>query len=509
MKRGKCRIWILVLSAVIILSETIIPTPAQTLDADIVVIGAGTAGLPAALTAAERGAKVIILEKSNATGGTGNRGMGLLAVESRMQNERQMALTKEQAFDIFMTYTHWRVDARLVQTYLFKSASTIDWLEKMGVQFVAPAAYFPGSYFTWHIVKNPEQAAPTGGAMAAALKILAEKARERGVQILLETPAKQILKEGSRITGVIGQDKSGKAVQVNAKAVIIAAGGFGDNPEMIKKYTHYEWGVDIFSIRIPGMTGDGIRMAWEAGAYQDLESMNMELITNIPTGASPALRQPRCIMVNLQGKRFYNEELLGNGTFAGNAIANQKNRVGFLIMDATIAKYYEENGADTVRAVGTPQWKIGNVEAAMTSAAGTGDKGLYVANSIDELSAMTGIDLAGLKQTITQYNEFCKNGEDHLFHKSHKYLMPVQQPKFFASKILCSAYGSLGGIKINEKTEVLTKDFEAIPGLYAAGVDANSLYGDSYVFYLPGNTMGFAVNSGRIAGENAAQYVGK
>jgi fumarate reductase flavoprotein subunit len=507
-KQGKFHIWILVLSAVFVFLETAAPALAQALDADIVVIGAGTAGLPAALTAAEKGAKVIILEKSNATGGTGNRGMGLLAVESRMQKEKQMALTKEQAFDIFMTYTHWRVDAQLVQAYLLKSASTIDWLEKMGVQFVAPSAYFPGSYFTWHIVKNPDQTAPSGGAMAAALKIVAEKAREKGVQILFETPAKRILKEGSRITGVVGQDKTGKTVQVNAKAVIIATGGFGDNPEMIKKYTPYEWGVDIFSTRIPGITGDGIRMAWEAGAYQDLESMNMELITSTSMGVSPALHQPRCIMVNFQGKRFYNEELLGNNTFAGNAIAKQKNRVGFLIIDAAVARYYEENGADTVRSVGAPQWKIGNVEAAMTGAVAKGNKGIFIADSIEELSSKTGIDLTGLKQTIAQYNESCNKGEDQLFYKSHKYLMPVRQPKLFASKILCGAYGSLGGIKINEKTEVLTKEFEPIPGLYAAGVDANALYGDSYVFFLPGNTMGFAVNSGRIAGESAAQYIG-
>ena len=109
-------------------------------------------------------------------------------------------------------------------------------------------------------------------------------------------------------------------------------------------------------------------------------------------------------------------------------------------------------------------------------------------------------------KTIDEYNHVCKTGKDELFHKNAKYLRPIKQSPFYACRLYPNAIGSLGGIKINYKTEVLNKEDDVIPGLYAAGLDANSIYGDSYAFVLPGNTMGFALNSGRIAGENAAKY---
>jgi len=487
------------------------PSESRTLDADIVVIGAGTAGLPAALEAAEGGARVIVFEKSNKTGGTGNMGMGPFAVETRLQREKQVGITKEEAFDIFMNYTHWRVNARLVKAYIDKSADTVHWLEAMGVEFIEPKAYFPQSKPTWHIVKNPEQKGYAGGgAMSTALKIVADKCKEKGVQFLFETPAKKLIKQGNRITGAIGEDKAGEKVQVNAKAVIIATGGFGNNTDMIRDYTPYEWGVDVFSMKLPGLDGDGIQMAWEAGAFKDIDSMNIELtFGGLTRGGSPAVRQPRAIMVNLHGKRFYNEELMGNTTFTGNAIAAQKKRTGFLIIDSDIAEYYEKNGADTVGSVGEPVWNMGQVDSDMKKAIERGNKGFFIADSLEDLAKQTGMNLAGLTETVGQYNSFCEKGKDALFNKSNKYLMPIKTPKYYAMTVVPSGYGTLGGIRINEKTEVLNSEDEPIPGLYAAGGDANSIYADSYVFILPGNTMGFALNTGRIAGENALNYIGK
>ena len=110
------------------------------IETDVVVIAGGAAGLAAAVSAAESGAKVIVFEKASTTGGAANMGNGLFAVESNMQIMKQVPLTRDEAFKIFMDYTHWRVDARLVKAYIDKSASTIDWLEKMGVEFLEPAA---------------------------------------------------------------------------------------------------------------------------------------------------------------------------------------------------------------------------------------------------------------------------------------------------------------------------------------------------------------------------------
>jgi fumarate reductase flavoprotein subunit len=145
----------------------------------------------------------------------------------------------------------------------------------------------------------------------------------------------------------------------------------------------------------------------------------------------------------------------------------------------------------------------------MTEAVKKGAKGVFVADSLDDLARQTGMDAACLKETVEEYNRFCDEGKDKHFNKRHEYLMPLKQPKYYAMQVAPSGYGSLGGIKINEKAEVLDPEDNPIPGLYAAGVDACSIYADSYVFFLPGNTMGFALNSGRIAGENAAEYIGK
>lgn len=108
---------------------------------------------------------------------------------------------------------------------------------------------------------------------------------------------------------------------------------------------------------------------------------------------------------------------------------------------------------------------------------------------------------------MDEYNKACETGRDNIFYKDAEYLRPIKGAKFFAGRYFPTAYGSLGGIKINYKTEVVTKDHDAIPGLYAAGIDSNAIYADSYIFTFPGNSMSFALNSGRIAGENATAYV--
>lgn len=155
----------------------------KKLESDIITVAAGIAGLAAAVSAAEKGAKVIAFEKGSTTGGTGNMAVGPFAVESRHQNIRQISLTKQEAFRMFMDYTHWQGDARLVQAYIEKSSDTIDWLEKIGVEFTEPAAYFPGSQFTWHLIKpeGEEYVSITGSAAGRMVKLLTDRAKDLGV----------------------------------------------------------------------------------------------------------------------------------------------------------------------------------------------------------------------------------------------------------------------------------------------------------------------------------------
>lgn len=477
----------------------------KQIETDVAVIAGGTSGLSAALSAAENGAKVAVFERASTTGGTGNMALGIFAVESRLQRERQIDLSRERAFREFMDYTHWRVDARLVKTFIDMSADTINWLEKLGVEFAQPDAYFRGSYFTQHTLKFHGMTGTTSAS--SMVKTLMDKARSLGTEFYLRTTVKKIVKTGGMITGLIAEEDSGEALQVSARAVIVATGGFGDNPEMIRKYTGYEYGKDLFPVSARNMVGDGIRMAWEVGAGQG--PMNMEIIYLVPETdplreVTAAMRQPNLI-VNLAGERFFNEEISGNTTFTGNAISLQKNRCAFNIFDDGIKQYYMENGFDVLRGGLYPK----HLEEEFRQAIDSGHKYLFIADSLEELAAKTGIDINGLKATIAEYNHACETGKDTLFNKNPRYLRPIKQPKYFAGKIFPSAYGSLGGIKINYRTEVLTKDFDVIPGLYAVGVDANAIYGDSYVIIMPGNTMSFAINSGRIAGKNAALYIKK
>ncbi len=480
----------------------------STYEADIIVVASGPAGLAAAISAAEKGAKVVLFEKGATTGGAANMGMGPFAVESRIQKAKQHKLSRDEAFDIFMTYTHWRVDAKLVRAYIDKSADTIDWLEKMGVVFADAASYFPGAHFTWHIVQ-PEMGKPGPTAAATMIKIMTERARALGVKIHLQTPVKKLVKKGEKIVGVIAEDRSGNDVEAAASAVIIATGGFGDNPKMIKKNTEYEYGKDMFNFRIPGVEGDGIRMAWEAGAAKS--RMDMEMIYGIPGGGGDhglmALFHQPNFMVNLLGERFINEDLMGNTTFTGNAIAQQKERCGFTIFDSAVKAHYEENGFDHPLGIAA-DLRVDDIEALMRESMEKGNENIFIADSLEELCQQTGIDFQGLAQSVDAYNRDCELGRDRLFGRRWEHLYPVKGPRYYACKNMPSAYGSLGGIKINHRTEVLDKSWKKIPGLYAAGTDACSIFGDSYVFILPGNTMGFALNSGRMAGEHAASFIG-
>jgi len=482
----------------------------KLMEADIIVVAGGPAGLAAANAAAEGGASVIVFEKSATTGGAANMGMGIFAVESCIQQQGMIGLTKEEVFERFMRATQWKVNARLVRDYFWKSADTVQWLMDMGVQFFAAMKYFPGSEATWHVVAPEGGGLPGARAASTMYRIMTEHAKELGVTFMLETPVTKLLKDDNKVYGVIAKGKDGEEIEARAKAVIVATGGFGDNPEMIKKMTGYEMGVDYYGIRVPGMVGDGLRMAWEVGAgkSQIMADKIFMLPTALDLNYGPlgiVFMQPN-LVVNLQGERVMNEALMEHTAYTANVIDRQQGKFIVSIIDDSIIKRYRKNGLDVPSAVfpGNAADVFGEL---FGMAKDTGDQFIFEADSIEELAAQVGIDSESLEETIKDYNNCCAQNYDDLYDKNRKFLKPLKGPKFYAAKMYISSYGLLGGIKINYKTEVITEDYKVIPGLYAAGNDVNDIYGGTYIFEFPGNTMGFAVNSGRMAGEYAADYI--
>ncbi|SEL27107.1 MULTISPECIES: FAD-dependent oxidoreductase [unclassified Butyrivibrio] len=486
----------------------------KQLQSDVIVVAAGLSGLAASIAAAENGASVITFEKSSTTGGAANMGMGPLGVGSRIQKDHMIALTPGEAFRKHMYFTHYRVDARMVRDYYFKSGDTIDWLMDMGVEFVgvqrafsapeATRAYSDGE-FTWHVVKPEDGGMPGPRCATAMTKKMTERAKELGVDFQFETPVKKIIMEDGAAVGVIAVDKNGEEIEARANAVIICTGGFGDNPEMIKEQTEFEYGNTIYNFAVPGMKGDGIKMAWEAGAGH--EPCIMELMYQLPDNMNHfildgAFRQP-CLWVNRNGQRFMPEDQIANTTFTGNAIAAQPGKVAYSIFDSKMLKKYKKKGPDIVSHV-HPHDLFDHFDEQWNADLANGYEPIVQADTIEELAEKAGIDVEGLVAQIEEYNEMCANGFDEIFEKDRAYMQPIEKAPFYLCRENVGAYGSLGGVKINHKTQVLTQDAKVIPGLYAAGTDACNIFGDSYPFILSGNTMGFCLNSGRIAGENAS-----
>jgi fumarate reductase flavoprotein subunit len=296
---------------------------------------------------------------------------------------------------------------------------------------------------------------------------------------------------------------------------------------MMAKYGGYELGKDFNIMHQIPLTGEGIKMAWDLGA--DSDGVYPYLINAGMAGEWKAhvdgekgskfigMPLPHIIMavglpalwVNKQGVRFVNEGL-DIHPYVGNAVARQKDRICFTIFDHDIKLRLQEENPETLGYMDIPVDLSKFDEDFKTIAKEPGTYAFY-ADSIKELAAKIKIDEAALQQTIDEYNGYCDKGHDDEFAKNPKFLRPLRKPPFYAIRRTTGGYGTLGGIKINERAEVIDKKSEAIPGLYAAGDCANGthVYDIPLVYILWGSTLSFAVNMGRIAGESAAEYIRK
>jgi fumarate reductase flavoprotein subunit len=454
----------------------------QNLSADLVIIGGGGAGLAAALTAAEKGIRnIIVLETRGAAGGNTAMATGLFACESPVQARQRIVADKDILFKRAMDWARWsRVNPRIFRAFLNKSGDTIRWLEQMGLEFNI-IAFFPN--------QEPRVEHVPQGRGAQLTRVLTEKCREAGVEILLHCGAKKLLTDKkSRLTGVLTEEGQ----EIKTGSVIITTGGFAGNKKLLKKYCPLYY--DGFGVRGLPLTGDGLLIAEEAGAaIEDFVTLLKEG-PRVDQHTWPLMsmeRDPLTVWVNKRGERFADEAMGAHPFEAGNAILRQPGKVIYCMLDTSILQMLSE--------------KTPNLEIALRAEVNRGR--VTKAEAWDEVAEWIGAKPAALKATVEEYNDYCNHGYDETFAKERRWLLPLQRPPYYAIKCEAHLLDTIGGIRINEKMEVLNKQDEPIHGLYAAGVATSGWEAESYCSDLSGSAFGYAINSGRIAGENAAASI--
>lgn len=494
----------------------------KRINCDIAIIGGGPAGLAAAIEAASAGCDVAVFERSGKVGGARDGGCGFFGVESSIQKAEGNPLTKKQALDFMMEHSHWKTNARLVTEYISFSASTVDWMKEVGLPLTHTSAYYPGAAATIHNYADFRRIKITD--------LMLKKALELGVKIYYNHSVTKLKMSGGAVAGYEGVTADDMPFEGIAKAMVSAGGGFAGDPEMVRE-AGYTVDEDLmYTFDLSPMNGDSLRMMWEAGAAKGPMMMDtyMGLTKGYggPMGTAPllsALRQPVNIMVNQKGYRFLREDLVSNPGYAGCAIHSQYKGCGIMILDENIYKNppREERGAfappppdaappsDSAppEAGGDPFDRFtGTMVEIMEEAIAEGCKDFYIADSLEDLACQADIPFKNLKETLDEYNLGCEKGEDSLFYKDEKHLVKITGPRYYAARFFCDTYGGLGGVKIDHKARVLDEREDPIPGLFAAGNDANTIFGECYPFFMAGNTSGFALNTGRMAGLAASGY---
>lgn len=510
---------------------------AEEVTYDIVVVGAGAAGTSAALAASEKSDKVLLVEKTESPMGAGTLAGGMFAAESSLQKKAGKTVSKKWLYDEYMKASSGYMDSILVRTIIDESSKTVDWLINNGMQLNLVDA---GSGFSYKNVGRPATLHGYNEGGKVAITKLIKKFQDNGGTVMFKTPATELIKDSNgKVSGVICTKADGGKLKVNAKAVILATGGFGGNVEMLKE----QFG-DKYTIgQVASCTGDGLKMAWSAGAdeygtatahyfwetFKDEEfqalisALGDQYFSITDFSFYPHLR------VNTLGKRFLDETTVTDFAIHGAQVHMQPKQTEYLILDTSVLnkiaqkgyasvedhfgtfknnrnfymEFNEPNDTDElIKKENTPT----DYTPLLKKAVGTGV--VFSGSSIEELAKNMGVDASTLAASVNQYNKAIELGKDDLFFSDTKHLVPIKDGPYYAVKFVARNLSTLGGVAINEKIEAIDTNGAAIPGLYVAGADAGGMYGMSYVDF-EGGTLGFAYTSGRLAGENAASYIKK
>jgi len=324
-------------------------TKSKDLQVELVIIGGGGAGLAAGVAAAEKGAKhIIVLEKRGATGGNTAMSSGMFAAESQAQKRAAIDARREEYFKILTNFAHWKVNPRIVRTFIDKSGDTIRWLEDKGLFFDCFPMY-PNQIPVWHQAR--------GNRGAETVKVLAEKCRKLGVKVFTSTTAKKIIIGAKgNVIGVVAESK-GEEFILTTTSVIIATGGYGGNKELLKKYCP----AYRDNMRCDGLlhTGDGLLMAMEMGAATEglgLLLMSGPQIPNSITlnlGDPPDIKvaplmaivlEPNTLWVNKNGERFTDETIGFNHYVSSNTVNRQPDNLCYTLLDQKIVQTMTNQG---------------------------------------------------------------------------------------------------------------------------------------------------------------------
>lgn len=515
-------------------------TYASVIETDVCVIGGSSSGMPAAINAADKGARVVILEKTKRLGGTLGVCCGFFGVESPAQKRLGIHDTAEDCFRELIQLLYWNCDARLVHNWLNDSGESIRWLESLGMTFdvVEP---FQGlrKYCrrTYHTI-NVEEGSGRPGIQI--LRGLMKAVEERDIDVHYSTRATHLITdESGAVVGVEAEGPEG-TILVRAKATVIATGSISANPELIKKYMGRDYeGVQIMA-RVPHNTGDGIALAEEVGARTgDISGLYIGPHNHGPgfselTGM--LIRRPMTLKVNKAGERFLDEGLWTNSNFGwmtSFATDKQPDQMSWVIFDERqlneMVEKNEEIGlfehiAATQECINKNRKKVNRdlVDDKFAFYDDASFEGYWMQGLWQEIekeiaggrckkcmNAQEIAEFIGCKHpetvqaTLDRYNMFCRQGYDADFLKAPEHLVELNAP-YYVFKGFSGVDTFIGGVYINYDLKVVDPNLDPIPGLYGAGVCTSGWLNGGYAFY--GTELSFCFFSGRNAGKNAADY---
>ena len=493
----------------------------STVDADVVVVGAGGAGMTAAITAAAEGKSVVILESQSMVGGNSVRATGGMnagktvyqdenefgesagvektlktAAEKYADNETITALAKtvsEQwaAYQANPTGYFDSVelmeldtmiggkginDPELVETLCANSADAIDWLDEHGITLHNVSSFGGASVKRIHRPVNAEGKTVSVGSYM--IPLLQENCEKAGVKMMLDTTATEILTDANgAAVGVKATGASGETVTVNAKAVVLATGGFGANLDMVVKYKPELKG--FMTTNAPGIQGQGIEMAQAIGAATvDMDQIQIHPTVEANTAAliTEGLRGDGAVLINEEGKRFIDE--VGTRDVVSAAEIAQTGSYSWLVVDQAMA-----DASSVIQ---------GYIKKGYTVTGAT----------YEELGKAMGVDAAAFAETMEKWNGYVEAKNDPDFGRT-SFANPLNTAPYYAVKVTAGVHHTMGGLKINANTEVLNEKGEVIPGLFAAGEVTGGVHGANR---LGGNAVADFTVFGRIAGAAASDY---